>query len=335
MACSVGSRRNQIPDFFTRPDSDIAKRSIGLVLFSGFGLPEVAIVLETFQSANALAQSDPAFAGQARYDVSLLSAAGGRIDSSSSVFVWTDCIESRRYADGFHTLFVSGGADARYVLRDERLICWLRREGQRSEAVVPIGEGCLLLQAAGLKQAGKRGDLALGSAGGMHYLADGGFAGTIDRALHNVLTLIEKDFGSEFARAAAARVMPHRQPTSFTARIRERASGQVSERIKASASWLEMNGERTVTMDEAALIAAMSERNFLRRFKMEMGVTPSDYLLYVRIDMCCRLLIETDLPVDKIARRCGLGSGGWLSRLFRKYLSTTPTEYRATRRRQS
>jgi transcriptional regulator GlxA family with amidase domain len=66
---------------------------------------------------------------------------------------------------------------------------------------------------------------------------------------------------------------------------------------------------------------------------MEMGVTPSDYLLYVRIDMCCRLLVETDLPVDKVARRCGLGSGGWLAKLFRKHLSTTPTEYRANMRR--
>jgi len=76
----------------------------------------------------------------------------------------------------------------------------------------------------------------------------------------------------------------------------------------------------------------MSERNFLRRFKMEMGVTPSDYLLFVRLDMSCRLLGETNLPVDKIARRCGIGSGGRLSKLFRKHLGTTPTEYRASKR---
>jgi transcriptional regulator GlxA family with amidase domain len=83
-----------------------------------------------------------------------------------------------------------------------------------------------------------------------------------------------------------------------------------------------------VGIDEAARIAAMSERNFLRRFKAELGVTPSDYLLYVRLDMSCRLLVETTLPVDKIARRCGIGSGGQLSKLFRKYLATTPTDYR-------
>jgi Transcriptional regulator containing an amidase domain and an AraC-type DNA-binding HTH domain len=72
----------------------------------------------------------------------------------------------------------------------------------------------------------------------------------------------------------------------------------------------------------------MSERNFLRRFKSEIGMTPSDYLLRARLNMSCRMLVESRLPVDKIARRCGIGSGGQLSKLFRKYLETTPTDYR-------
>lgn len=63
-----------------------------------------------------------------------------------------------------------------------------------------------------------------------------------------------------------------------------------------------------------------------------MGVTPSDYLAYVRLDMSCRLLVETTLPVDKFARRCGVGSGRQLAKLFRKHLGVTPTEYRASRR---
>jgi transcriptional regulator GlxA family with amidase domain len=50
--------------------------------------------------------------------------------------------------------------------------------------------------------------------------------------------------------------------------------------------------------------------------------------------MCCRLLVETDLPVDKVARRCGIGSGGRLSKIFRKYLATTATEYRSIKRQE-
>lgn len=311
-----------------------AAKQIGLLLYSGFALPEAATVLELFQSANALAKSEFAGDGCARYDVSLLSIAGGRIDSSSSVFVWTESVVNRRYADGFHTLFVAGGAGAHHALRDERLITWLRREGQRSEAVVPIGEGRLLLDAAGVERSAYGLDPTLRAVAELHRAAEeGSFANVISGSLRNALTLIKQDFGGDFAKEAAGRVMSRQQPACFTAAIRENVSGYVSERIQASARWLETNGDRAVTIDAAAQVAAMSERNFLRRFKIEMGVTPSDYLLYVRIDMCCRLLVETDLPVDKIARRCGLGSGGWLAKLFRKHLSTTPTEYRTKFRR--
>jgi transcriptional regulator GlxA family with amidase domain len=314
------------------PDAD-APRQIGVLLFSGFALPEAAAVVEMFQSANTLAKCESAGGRRPHYDVTLLSIAGGRIDSSSSVFVWTESVENRRHAGGFHTLFVAGGADARHALRDERLIRWLRHEGSRSEAVVPIGDGRLLLDAAGVERAADRWAPTLRAMVDQHRVLEGGFAGAVIGSLRNVLALIEQDFGSGFAREAAGRIMLPYQRNRFTASIRENIPGYVSERIQESARWLEANGGRAVSMDAAAQIAAMSERNFLRRFKIEMGITPSDYLLFVRLDMCCQLLIETDLPIDKIARRCGLGSGGWLAKLFRKHLSTTPTEYRANLRR--
>ncbi|HEY2023285.1 helix-turn-helix domain-containing protein, partial [Paraburkholderia sp.] len=57
-------------------------------------------------------------------------------------------------------------------------------------------------------------------------------------------------------------------------------------------------------------------------------MTPSDYLQNARLRLSCRMLVESQLPVDKIARRCGIGSGGQLAKLFRRHLSITPTDYR-------
>ncbi|MGO4314074.1 AraC family transcriptional regulator, partial [Pseudomonas sp. KB_15] len=39
-------------------------------------------------------------------------------------------------------------------------------------------------------------------------------------------------------------------------------------------------------------------------------------------------LKETDLPVDKIARRCGMGNGDRLATIFRKRFELSPTAYR-------
>ncbi|CAB3773025.1 HTH-type transcriptional activator RhaS [Paraburkholderia humisilvae] len=141
------------------------------------------------------------------------------------------------------------------------------------------------------------------------------------------LRIVEVDLGSDLAQLVAESVAPEDQ-TPFSMSITGRMTLHVSEKIMASARWLEANFGQSISIDDAAQIAAMSERTFLRRFKSEIGMTPSDYLLRARLHMSCRMLVESRLPIDKVARRCGIGSGGQLAKLFRKYLATTPTDYR-------
>lgn len=305
----------------------VVKR-VGVVLFDGFALPETAKVVEVFQSANVLGESTRNCG--IRYDVCLLSVSGGRIASSSSVFVWTDKIDSHTQPDNFDALFIAGGKGVDTVLRDERLIDWLRRIFPHTELIFPIAEGRLLLDVAGFGRV--IGDVRYGERA--NQVVQMGLRAALppdaSSPLQAALAVVETDFGAGIAHQIAGRVELQSE-TRFTAIVRKSVSANVSEKIQTSARWLEMNGDRSITIDEAAQVAAMSERNFLRRFKMEMGVTPSDYLLYVRLDMCCRLLAETNLPVDKVARRCGIGSGGRLSKIFRRYLGMTPTEYRASK----
>nr|WP_236674478.1 helix-turn-helix domain-containing protein [Paraburkholderia hospita] len=307
-------------------------KNIGVALFDGFALPDTASVVEAFQSANALVDTDqrrPAY-----YNVCLLSTIGGRIASSSSVYVWTESVDARRHSEQFHAVFVAGGTGVRGAARDEELLAWLRRICPRTELVYPIAEGRLLLDAAGIThtQGGLRVDER------SWYLASLTLGAPttqeVPGPLRTALSIIQEDLGPEITRQITDWVLPP-APTQFTDIIRRNAMPNVSEKIQASARWLEANGHRPVAIEEAAQVAAMSDRNFLRRFKTEMGVTPSDYLLYVRLDMCCRLLVETTLPIDKIARRCGIGSGGRLAKLFRKHLGKTPTDYRVSRRRLS
>jgi transcriptional regulator GlxA family with amidase domain len=59
-----------------------------------------------------------------------------------------------------------------------------------------------------------------------------------------------------------------------------------------------------------------------------MGTTPSEFLLQARLELTRRLLIETKLPVDVIARHSGMRNGDNLAKMFRKRLTVSPTEYR-------
>lgn len=129
----------------------LAARHIGIVLFDGFALPEVAAIAEAFQSANVLA--DTSQSGGKFYDVALLSVAGGDMASSSSVFVGTESIDSFRQADNIHALFLVSGPETPNALRDDRFVIRLREASLRSELVFPTGEGRPVLEAAGFGQA--------------------------------------------------------------------------------------------------------------------------------------------------------------------------------------
>ncbi|WP_260433877.1 GlxA family transcriptional regulator [Burkholderia sp. Bp8998] len=295
-----------------------APTRVDIALSNGFALHDVAAIIEIFHRASALTASRRS--GESRYDVALVSAAGGRIATSSSVFVWTERIDSRRRVDGKQIVFVAGGAAAHLACQDTRLIDWLRRQHSLCEGVYPIAEGRHLLDAAGLSSGFRAADES------PDLYATGSPSDAPD-AVRMALRIVEDDLGEVLARHVSGSLAAP-APVPFDVPVAASMAPRVSEPITASARWLEANVDRSVSIDDAAQVAAMSARNFLRRFKSEIGMTPSDYLLRARLNMSCKMLVESTLPVDKVARRCGINSGAQLARLFRKYLSTTPTEYR-------
>jgi transcriptional regulator GlxA family with amidase domain len=235
--------------------------------------------------------------GQPRYAVSLFSSSGGRVASSSAVQVWTEKATFERATNSPVLLFIAGGAGAIRAARDDRLCGWVRRRYAVSAMVCPISEGKLILDAVGLTG---RYDLPPHDACGGHHAHKQDQPKTSSSPIQTALQVIKEDFGTQ----------------------------RVSDKVMASARWLDANVDRPISIGLAADVAAMSERNFLRRFRAEMGMTPSDYLQNARLKLSCRMLLESQLPVDKIARRCGIGSGGQLAKLFKKHLSITPTDYR-------
>ncbi|HEY2272571.1 MAG TPA: helix-turn-helix domain-containing protein, partial [Jatrophihabitantaceae bacterium] len=69
---------------------------------------------------------------------------------------------------------------------------------------------------------------------------------------------------------------------------------------------------------------------FNRRFRDETGQSPGAWLLAQRIDAARHLLETTDLPVDDVAARSGLGSGATLRAHLRTAVGVAPLTYRRT-----
>ncbi|WP_207004567.1 GlxA family transcriptional regulator [Trinickia mobilis] len=305
-------------------------RRIAILLFDGFSLLGAGLVAEVFHVANELASAGAN--DDWVYDVCFLSADGGNVTCSSSVRVWTDGLDARHYM-GFDALFVAGGKGARAAANDERLIGWLRRVHTKTTSVRSIAEGCVLLDAAGIGSYEMQRHFSsyMIHAGHEEHAADTG-----DRleSMKSALTMVKRDLGLDVARGVAERLMPG-SSARLVPLLGDAGAASAGDKIRAAARWLQDNCERPISIADAAQVAAMSERNFLRRFKLELGITPSDYLLQARLAITCSLLTDSELPVDKIARRSGMGNGDRLAKIFRKRMMISPTEFRIQSRREA
>lgn len=306
------------------------RKKIIFLLFSGFRLPEVATVLEVFHAANRSSSPHGVGGTAPFYDVQLKSLEGGRLESSSAVSIWTEPLAQTREVEPIDALFIAGPGNSA-LSGNATLLERIRFVSSQAANLIPMADSKVLLTIAGVSGQPSHwptsGNVDHGIARRPPHAYIEPFNGPVQRALQ----LIKQDLGAAIPRAITDITLPGRQEVGLMSAVRERASKSASERILESARWIEENGGKSVAIADAAQIAAMSERNFLRRFKIEIGVTPSEYLMYSRLELCCQLLVETDLPVEKIARRCGLSGGGSLSKLFRKHFSLTPTEYREKR----
>ena len=155
-------------------------------------------------------------------------------------------------------------------------------------------------------------------------LTSAGLSAGIDLALH----VVRRDFGAAVGATAARRMVapPHRE--GGQAQFIERPAGGMVGSLEETRRWAAERLAEPLDVAAMARHAAVSPRTFARRFREETGTTPLQWLLAQRVTEARRLLEETDLPVDAIARRAGFGTDASLRDHFRRATSTTPTAYR-------
>ncbi len=171
---------------------------------------------------------------------------------------------------------------------------------------------------------------------GVLYIDDGRIltsAGTMagmDLCLH----LIRKDLGSQVANAAArAMVVPPHRAGGQAQYVRSPMPADPADPgLAATLQWALGRLEKPLTVGDLAKQAGMSERTLARRFHAELGATPLRWLLSQRIIRARELLEATDIPIDAVAQRCGLGSAANLRAHFGRELGIAPSEYRRSYR---
>jgi transcriptional regulator GlxA family with amidase domain len=167
------------------------------------------------------------------------------------------------------------------------------------------------------------------------YVRDGtvitsaGTAAGIDAALY----LVRTELGSAVATAIARRMVvpPHRDGGQRQF-IDRPVPTTTAESLGPVLTWMLEHLDEAFTVDDLAQRSAMSPRTFARRFVAETGTTPHQWVTDQRVLRARRLLEDTDLPVEAVARDAGFGSAALLRHHFTRCTGITPTAFRTQRR---
>ncbi len=76
----------------------------------------------------------------------------------------------------------------------------------------------------------------------------------------------------------------------------------------------------------------VSRGHFNRVFRSEVGVSPGEYVIGLKLQRACRAMEqEPDLPLDWVARQAGYSSAATMIRQFKGRYGQTPHRWRKAR----
>lgn len=146
------------------------------------------------------------------------------------------------------------------------------------------------------------------------------------------LAWVEEDCGAALAHEAARELVlflrrPGGQP-QVSVSLATQASEMAS--VRELQIWIAEHLAARLSVEDLARHMAMSVRTFERVFTREVGTTPSQYVLQVRVEAARRLLERTDRGLKQVASTVGFGGVDVMRRAFVRLLGITPRRFRET-----
>lgn len=284
--------------------------------------------------------------GAAPYQVSLVAACAGPVETSSGLTLQADLSFSGASdaLEEIDTLMVAGGHGTLAAMEDSALTGFVREAANRARRVVSICTGAMILAKAGLLD-GKRATThwwwcpllekrfpevtvnrdAIFVRDGNVWTSAGVTAG-MDLAL----ALVEMDWGHDIAlQVARYNVMYMMRPggqSQFSAQLVAQQAEDPA--INETLGYILENLAAPLNVTALAARARMSERTFARRFKDETRMTPASYVEAARVQAARVALEQSTRGIEQIAAETGFNHPERMRRAFHRHLGISATDYR-------
>ncbi|MCU1580607.1 MAG: helix-turn-helix protein [Rhodoglobus sp.] len=308
---------------------------IVIVGFPSAQILDITGPLEVFSTASR-------FLSITRYATQLVSTDGGPVLTTSGLEFATSPIDE--VLGDIDTLVISGGRDMDEAAGDTKLVDNIRRLAAQARRVTSVCSGAFLLAAAGLLE-GRRATTHWAECAQLEreypnisvepdaiYVKDGNVwtSAGVTAGIDLALALVAEDHGRKAAAVVARRLVVYLRRSGGQGQFSALLAAQSAddEPIRDLLAWIPDHLTDDLGIPVMAARTHLSERQFSRVFKSEVGITPAEHVEAVRMEAACRLLETTNSTMEQIARACGFGTPETMNRAFRRRLNTTPTNHR-------
>jgi len=279
------------------------KKKIAIVVMSGNFLMDFAGPADVFRHASALRDM---------YEVLLVSPDGETVNGIGGLQINSAALKD---LDNIDTLLIVGNdLESNY----EQFYTWLASAHNEIRRIGTIGVGITIVERSGLLL-------------DQHYFhtrdgqlyTSGGVSSGIDLAL----AMVEEDCGRGVAAHVARKLI-------FFYLNKQAYQVQFGTLVDTSAlavqlkEWLAGRLHEPLNIGRLAEQLNMSTRNFTRVFTRQTGISPAKFIEKLRVEAASVYVEQSDLPLEEIASRCGLGGLVSMRRLFLRHLMVTPSDYR-------
>jgi transcriptional regulator GlxA family with amidase domain len=319
--------------------SDARGRVIEVLTYPGVKLLDVTGPAQVFATANDCCVASTA---APPYLLKLVAQGGAGVRTSAGVALAAAPLTHGNEA--LDTVLIAGGEGAEAAAENPVLIGWVKERARQARRIVSVCTGAVVLAAAGLldgRRAATHWEYCARLAARFPavrvepdpiFVRDGpvwtsaGVTAGIDLAL----ALVEEDLGRSVALAVARHLVVFLKRPGGQAQFSASLALQSAEdRFGVLHDWIRSHLADDLSLSVLAHQAGMSERSFSRHYAEAAGQTPARAIERLRVEAAQNLLLESRLPVKRIALRCGFGSEETMRRSFLRLLTVTPQDYRA------
>jgi transcriptional regulator GlxA family with amidase domain len=313
-------------------------RSVGFAIFDGVTALDLTGPLEAFAAANEQFR-----AATAPYQLGVFAVGKKRVVAESGLIL--EAHGELAAAPRLDTLIIPGGAGLREPRTNARLCSALRERARDTRRIASVCTGIYGLAPTGLLD-GRRVTTHWRFADDVQtrfpklriepdriHVQDGKFhtSAGVTAGIDLALALIEQDLGTELALVVARELVVYLKrrggQSQYSAPLQLQSASV--DRFEELGFFIREHLHEELSVELLAHQAALSPRQFTRRFTQATGRPPAAYVLELRTEEARRLLLEGSSNVGDIATCVGFKSDDVFRRAFERRFGLGPREYRA------